>query len=74
MKDKQIVKRTSFQRICSVLLRTKKQHELIRERKRFENFLKDETLIKSQDSLCASTISNEYDLKINIMCSQKEDL
>ena len=32
-KDEQIVKRTSFQRIRSVLSKIKKQHELIREKK-----------------------------------------
>ena len=44
------------------------------KKKRFENFLKNETLIKSQKSLCVSTAFNEYNLKINIMCSQDDDL
>ena len=44
------------------------------KRKRFENFLKDETLMKSQNNFCVSTTFNKYNLKINIMCSQKEDL
>ena len=33
MKDEQIVEKTSLQQICSVLSKTKKQHELIREKK-----------------------------------------
>ena len=33
MKDEQIVERTSSQRIRNVLSKTKKQHELIREKK-----------------------------------------
>ena len=35
MKDEQIVERASSQRIRSVLLKTKKQHESIREKKAF---------------------------------------
>ena len=34
-KNEQIVEKTSFQRIRSVLSKTKKQHELIREKKVF---------------------------------------
>ena len=35
MKNEQIVKKASFQRIRNVLSKTKKQHELIREKKAF---------------------------------------
>ena len=74
MKNKQIIERTLIQQICSALLKIKKQHELIREKKYFEKFLKIETLIKNQENLCASTTSNKYNLKINIVCSQKNKL
>ena len=46
------------------------------KKKRFDEFLKDETIVKSQKNLriFISTSSNEYDSKINIACSQKNDL
>ena len=46
------------------------------KRKRFDEFLKDETIVKSQESfrIFISTPSNEYNSKINIVCSQKNDL
>ena len=46
------------------------------KKKRFDEFLKNETIVKSQKSfrIFISTSSNEYDLKINITCSQKNDL
>ena len=46
------------------------------KRKRFDEFLKDETIVKSQKSfrIFISTSSNEYDSKINIVCLQKNDL
>ena len=40
MKNEQIVERTSLQQICNVLLKTKKQHKLIREKKAFWKLLK----------------------------------
>ena len=42
------------------------------KKKRFKDFLKDETLIKSQNNLCVSTTFNEYNSKMNIMCLQKK--
>ena len=46
------------------------------KKKRFDKFLKNETIVKSQKSfrIFISTSSNEYDSKINIVCSQKNDL
>ena len=68
MKNEQIVERTSFQRIRNVMSKIKKQHELIHKKKRFENFLKNKTLMKSQKSFCASTAFNKYKSEMNIMC------
>ena len=39
------------------------------KRKRSENSLKSETLMRNQNNFCVSTTSNEYDSKVNIMCS-----
>ena len=46
------------------------------KKKRFDEFLKDETIIKNQKNfrIFISTPLNEYDLKINIVCLQKNDL
>ena len=46
------------------------------KRKRFNQFLKDETIMKNQESFCIFilTSSNEYNLKINIVYLQKNDL
>ena len=46
------------------------------KKKRFDKFLKNETIVRNQKSLriFISTLSNEYDSKINIVCSQKNDL
>ena len=46
------------------------------KRKRFDEFLKNEIIVKSQKSfrIFISTPLNEYDLKINIIYSQKNDL
>ena len=51
-KNKQIVERASFQRIRNVLSRTKKQHELIREKKAFWRLLERRNIDeKSKQSL-----------------------
>ena len=44
------------------------------KKKRSDDFLKSETLMKSQESFCVSTTFNEYNLKMNIICSQEKDL
>ena len=46
------------------------------KKKRFDEFLKNEIIMKSQKSFCIfiSTSSSEYNLKINIVCLQKNDL
>ena len=46
------------------------------KKKRFDKFLKDETIMKSQKNfrIFISTSLNEYDSKINIVYSQKNDL
>ena len=46
------------------------------KKKRFDEFLKNEIIVKNQKNLriFISTPSNEYDLKINIVYSQKDDL
>ena len=44
------------------------------KRKRSDDFLKSETLMRNQKSFCASTTFNEYNLKMNIMCSQEKNL
>ena len=46
------------------------------KKKRFDEFLKNKTIVKNQKSfrIFILTPSNEYDLKINIICSQKNDL
>ena len=40
MKNEQIVEKTWFKRIRNILLKMKKQHELIREKKIFRKFFK----------------------------------
>ena len=46
------------------------------KKKRFDKFLKNETIVKNSKSfrIFILTSSNEYDLKINIICLQKNDL
>ena len=46
------------------------------KKKRSDEFLKDETIMKSQKNLriFISTSSNKYDSKINIACSQENNL
>ena len=46
------------------------------KKKRFDEFLKDEIIVKNQKNfrIFTSTSSNEYDLKINIICSQNDNL
>ena len=46
------------------------------KKKCFDDFVKNETIVKSQKSfrIFISTSLNEYDLKINIIYLQKDDL
>ena len=46
------------------------------KKKHFNEFLKNEIIIKNQENLriFISTSSNEYNLKIKIICSKKNDL
>ena len=46
------------------------------KKKRFNEYLKDETIVRNQKNLhiFISTPLSKYDLKINIVCSQKNNL
>ena len=73
-KTNKLLKERCFNEFAIFCQKQKNSMNQFAKRKRFEDFLKDETLMKNQDSLCVSTTSNEYDLKVNIMCLQKKDL
>ena len=62
-------KERRFNEFATFCQKRKNSMNQFAKKKHFKDFLRGETLMKSQNNFCVSTTSSEYDSEVNIMCS-----